>query len=102
MNKVHIKGNEGVGLSARHVTLSADDDIILGSAAGSIRLDGAKGIFVEVNSLPLARPTQPNLRGQYKLCFCEPDGQIYRVPIPADNNVRTQPILCSSFQIPCV
>ena len=72
---------------------------------GSLVIDGGSGLFVEVNTLPLAGGVDPSKdRGQYKLCVCLPKGQLYRVPVPNDNNQREAPhqITCASFTNPCM
>lgn len=102
--QIRLKGNEGLHLDGKKVTWSADQDIYLKTLNGSIILDGGAGIFVEVNTLPLVGSTDKSQgRGQYKLCVCLPKGQLFRVPVPADNNQRTpiNRITCASFNSPC-
>ena len=83
---------------------SADQDIYMKSINGSILLDTGEGIMVDVNALPLATtPDAEKDRGQYKLCVCLPQGQLFRVPVPMDNNRRSPAtqINCASFNNPC-
>lgn len=101
-----MKGNEGLYFEGKTIKWSADQDIYLKTLNGSVILDGGAGIFVEVNTLPLAGPVdlENGGRGQYKLCICLPKGQLFRVPVPADNTERSpqNQINCSSFTNPCM
>ncbi|XP_050720026.1 beta-sarcoglycan-like [Eriocheir sinensis] len=101
---IRLKGNEGMSLDGGKLTWSADQDIYMKSINGSILLDTGEGIMVDVNALPLAAPPDPSKdRGQYKLCVCLPQGQLFRVPVPVDNNRRSPAtqINCASFNNPC-
>uniref|UniRef100_A0A0P4WDF8 Beta-sarcoglycan n=1 Tax=Scylla olivacea TaxID=85551 RepID=A0A0P4WDF8_SCYOL len=101
---IRLRGNEGMTLDGGKLTWSADQDIYMKSLNGSILLDTGKGIMVDVNALPLAGPPDPGKdRGQYKLCVCLPQGQLFRVPVPVDNNRRSAAtqIHCASFNNPC-
>ncbi|XP_047492241.1 beta-sarcoglycan-like [Penaeus chinensis] len=99
---IRLKGNEGMSFDAKKLTWSADQDIYLKSINGSILLDAGAGYMVDVNTLPLAGDVDDeNGRGQYKLCMCKPQGQLFRVPVPVNNNKRTSAINCASFTNPC-
>lgn len=91
-----------MSFDAKKLTWSADQDIYLKSINGSILLDAGAGYMVDVNTLPLAGDVDDeNGRGQYKLCMCKPQGQLFRVPVPVNNNKRTSAINCASFTNPC-
>ena len=100
-----MKGNEGLSLKGSKLTWSADQDIYIKAINGSVILNGKSGIYVDVNDLPLADSSSMGGvgRGQYKLCVCWPHGQLYRVPVPADNNYRipSKQLNCASFSNPC-
>lgn len=101
---IRLKGNEGMSFDGGKLTWSADQDIYVKSVNGSILLETGAGIMVDVNTLPLAGPLDvAKDRGQYKLCMCMPQGQLFRVPVPADNNRRNfaNQINCASFTNPC-
>ncbi|KAK7070706.1 hypothetical protein SK128_019182 [Halocaridina rubra] len=101
---IRLKGNEGMSFDGGKLTWSADQDIYVKSLNGSIMLEAKTGIMVDVNTLPLAGPLDTSKdRGQYKLCMCMPQGQLFRVPVPADNNRRSyaSQINCASFTNPC-
>ncbi|KAK3859588.1 hypothetical protein Pcinc_031394 [Petrolisthes cinctipes] len=101
---IRLKGNEGLTLDGGKMTWSADQDIYLRSINGSILLKSEGGIIIDVNSIPLVPTTDTTTpRGQYKLCMCMPQGQLFRVPVPTDNNKRNpaDQINCASFTNPC-
>ncbi|XP_076060065.1 sarcoglycan beta isoform X2 [Oratosquilla oratoria] len=101
---IRLKGNEGMKIDGGRMTWSADQDIYIKSVNGSILLEANDGIYVDVNNLPLAGEVDLTKdRGQYKLCVCLPQGQLFRVPVPADNNQRVEErkINCASFLSPC-
>ena len=99
-----MKGNEGMSFDGGKLTWSADQDIYMKSINGSILLEAGAGIMVDVNNLPLAGPVDDTKdRGQYKLCMCMPQGQLFRVPVPLHNNLiqSSNQINCASFTNPC-
>ena len=103
--QIRLKGNEGLSFKGSKMTWSADQDIHIKAINGSVVLNGKSGIFVEVNTLPLADSLDKDKgRGQYKLCVCWPNGRLYRIPVPADNNIRppNKQLNCASFTNPCV
>lgn len=80
---IRLKGNEGMTLRGREVLLRADQDLMLRSVNGSIILDGADGIVMDVDSMAVAsmdEEIQPKV-AEYKLCICMPAGQLFRIPI---------------------
>ncbi|KAG7177074.1 beta-sarcoglycan-like [Homarus americanus] len=101
---IRLKGNEGMSFDGGKLTWSADQDIYVKSINGSILLETESGIMVDVNTLPLVdNVDKANVRGQYKLCMCMPQGQLFRIPVPTDNNRRKSEnkINCASFTNPC-
>ncbi|XP_068226245.1 beta-sarcoglycan isoform X2 [Palaemon carinicauda] len=101
---IHLKGNEGMTFDGGKLTWSVDQDIFMKSLNGSIYLEAGAGIMVDVTTLPLADNDDVTQdRGQYKLCLCMPQAQLFRVPVPVHNN-RLDPsiqINCASFDNPC-
>ncbi|XP_066942092.1 beta-sarcoglycan [Macrobrachium rosenbergii] len=101
---IHLKGNEGMSFDGGKLTWSVDQDIFMKSLNGSIYLEAGAGIMVDVNALPLAANVDVTKdRGQYKLCLCMPQAQLFRVPVPVHNN-RLEPAIqinCASFANPC-
>lgn len=81
---IRIKGNEGVGARGRELLFRADQDLSLRSINGSIILDGAEGIIVDVDGMAVAEKKEEafnNRIPQYKLCICMPSGQLFRIPV---------------------
>nr|CAG4635772.1 EOG090X0F7H [Artemia franciscana] len=74
---IRVKGNEGISIAAKEVSLTADEDIRLHSINGSIILSGSQ----ETANIPQPGPQL----SQYKLCACIPGGKLFRVPIPVGN-----------------
>ncbi|XP_065582666.1 beta-sarcoglycan-like [Artemia franciscana] len=116
---IRVKGNEGISIAAKEVSLTADEDIRLHSINGSIILSGSQGIILDVNKLssnmryfddPLSSESfeetanipQPGPQlSQYKLCACIPGGKLFRVPIPVGNkdSSRSGQIGCHSVDL---
>nr|CAG4644363.1 EOG090X0F7H [Lepidurus arcticus] len=91
--QVRLRGNEGISMSGKEILISADQELWLKSVNGTIVLSG-KDIHLDVNAIPIfthlhtSAELDPNW-GQYKLCICMPRGTLFRIPIPADNALRT-------------
>nr|CAG4652228.1 EOG090X0F7H [Triops cancriformis] len=91
--QARLRGNEGITLSGKEVLISADQELWLKSVNGTIVL-AAKDIQLDVSAIPVFthKDTSPEPNpnwGQYKLCVCMPRGSLFRIPIPADNALRT-------------
>jgi beta-sarcoglycan len=102
---IFVRGIEGTRIDGKEVFTSAEQNIFLKSSNGSIAIDASKGIFIDIDRLPinpdgLFSSIHDDL--QYKLCICYPKGVIYRVPLPT---VRVKDV-CRNFDRrrfnPCV
>lgn len=80
---IRFKGNEGTRIDGKTVLLSADQFLFLKSVNGSIILDGAKGISVDMTQMPEAAngSTGRPFVSQFKVCVCMPSGKLFRVAV---------------------
>ncbi|KAL1122928.1 hypothetical protein AAG570_003253, partial [Ranatra chinensis] len=74
-----LRGSEGTRLEGLDINWSADQDITLTSANGSLILDGRGGIAIDVEKIPIVG--RRRLAG-YKVCVCMPQGRLFRVQVP--------------------
>ncbi len=80
---IRVKGNEGMRIRGREILLRADQDLQLRSINGSIILDGADGVIMDVDNMAVAgKDAVPKKKiTEYKLCICMPAGQLFRIPV---------------------
>lgn len=91
-----VRGTEGVRLAGARIQLAADQTVWLRSLNGSVVLDGAHGVHINVagmavvgeHGIKLPATTHSSSSGSissnhYKLCVCMPHGRVFRVPVPA-------------------
>ncbi|XP_063415744.1 beta-sarcoglycan-like [Mytilus trossulus] len=81
---LNLTGWEGVEMSStnENITFFTDNyDISMYSTHGSLTLDAANGIRLDVEHIP--KPTASNTPGPrtYKLCVCLPNGRLFAVPV---------------------
>lgn len=101
--KILFRGTEGVRLASRELRMSADQNVYLRSLNGSIVLDGANGVVIDVQSIPIVGEHGVKLeRTHYKLCVCMPQGRLFRIPVVHSGHGAKG--LCSHFDVeqdPC-
>lgn len=99
-NKTSIHGGEGATLQAKDIIWSANNDILLNSKNGDVILEAKNGVFIDVKGIPVAPEYSPNkasdMKGQYKLCICMPQGKVFKVPIKSGASAR---INCAKIAI---
>lgn len=81
---IRLKGNEGVGARGRELLLRADQDLSLRSINGTIILDGAEGVVIDVDGMAVAEKKEEATDSripEYKLCICMPSGRLFRIPV---------------------
>lgn len=76
-----LKGNEGLSMEGKEIIISAGLDVFFKSVNQSIILDGAKGVKLSVDKMPIATKNNEGAPRWYKLCICMPSGKIFRVPV---------------------
>ena len=71
---IRVKGNEGMRINGREVLFRADQDLQLRSINGSIILDGADGIIIDVDNMAITgKDSVPKKKiTEYKLCIGMP------------------------------
>ncbi|KAK4009107.1 hypothetical protein OUZ56_014244 [Daphnia magna] len=103
---IRAKGKEGMRIRGREVLFRADQDLLLRSINGSVILNGADGVIMDVDTMSLTgRLEDQNSTkvAEYKLCICMPAGQLFRIPVLEG----TDTINCDSIDLtdddnPCV
>lgn len=102
--RVVLRGTEGVRLSGAHITLAADQNVWLHSANGTMSLQAAHGVYVDVRSMPVigehgVKVDQAGGARHYKLCVCMPQGRLFRVPVAVASSTGGHAAkgLCSHF-----
>lgn len=102
-----VRGTEGVRLTAASLRMIADQNVGLHSLNGSVRLEAAQGVYVDVGSLPVvgehgvrisATTDGQQQQQHFKLCVCMPSGRLFRIAAERHR-------LCSEFDEatnPCV
>lgn len=86
-----VRGIEGTKIDAKTVFLSAKSNIFLKSSNGSIVMNSMKGIYIDIDRIPVAPDVEySQVRNdlQYKLCLCYPKGVLYRVPLTKMHGVE--------------
>lgn len=78
---IFLHGAEGASMDSKDLALDAHSDILLRSKNGDIVIDAKDSI--NFPQLPVAAPAFPSnqLRDQYKVCVCMPDGKVFLVPV---------------------
>lgn len=84
-NYTRLKGNEGTSIDGSKIEWSAEGDIFLRSVNGTVVLSSKKGLYLDVQNLPVVLSNKFAAH-QYKLCICMPSGMIFRVPISSSYN----------------
>lgn len=96
--KINSNGAEGIRVDSEEIFLmSADDSIFMNSTQGSITLDAFRGVFLDIDKIPIVK-SEYGIRTsnlQYKICVCMPKGQLFRIPI--SRNYNSAKISCLSF-----
>lgn len=80
---VSLSGSEGVDLMSydRHIRLFTKQDMIINSTDGSLTLDAASGIRLDIDHVPKVIDARVQGPLTYKLCVCLPNGRIFAVPV---------------------
>lgn len=79
-----VRGIEGTSIDGNEIIFSAAQNIFLKSSNGSIVLDAAEGVLINLKRIPVAPHSEySQVRNdlQYKLCICFPKGALYRVQL---------------------
>lgn len=109
-SSVRLRGNEGLQLKAKEIVLRADQNLSLRSINGSIILNAADGVILDVDRLAISplkhklniEDTYRKAITEYKLCICMPQGVLFRIPILEGSNT----IHCGSVDLteenPCM
>ena len=81
--QISLHGAEGATMESKDIVWSADTDIILKSANGSIVFDAKDGVFMDVENIHIAPMFLQNPPGheQYKVCVCMPQGRLFRIAV---------------------
>lgn len=88
--QISIHGAEGATMESKDIAWSADTDIFLKSVNGSIVLDTADGISINVENIPIAPLFLQNSgHEQYKVCICMPQGKLFKVPVRSGSSSRS-------------
>ncbi|KZC05916.1 PREDICTED: uncharacterized protein LOC107194265 [Dufourea novaeangliae] len=88
--QISMHGAEGASMESKDIVWSADTDILLKSVNGSIVLDAADGISIDVENIPVAPMfLQSPGHEQYKVCICMPQGKLFRVPVRSGSGGRS-------------
>ncbi|XP_043247839.1 uncharacterized protein LOC122394779 [Colletes gigas] len=90
-DQISIHGAEGATMESKDIVWSADTDIFLKSANGSIVLDAKDGVSIDVENIPVAPMflQNPTSHEQYKVCICMPQGKLFKVPVRTGTNSRS-------------
>ncbi|OWR50510.1 putative beta-sarcoglycan [Danaus plexippus plexippus] len=98
----YLRGAEGTHMESKELYWSADQDIHLRSANGSVILSGKEGVFVDVRYLPIALPSKEHHgTGQFKVCVCMPQGKLFRIAVPDGQRVTCSHINTTGDLNPC-
>ncbi|XP_033341649.1 sarcoglycan beta [Megalopta genalis] len=84
-DQISMHGAEGATMESKDIVWSADTDILLKSVNGSIILDAADGISIDVDNIPVAPLFLQNPSHEYKVCVCMPQGKLFKVPVRSGN-----------------
>jgi beta-sarcoglycan len=79
-----VRGIEGTTLDAKEIFVSAEQNIILKSSNGSIKMSSLNGIYIDIDRISVAPDVEySQVRNDfhYKLCLCMPKGVLYRVSL---------------------
>ncbi|XP_028968064.1 beta-sarcoglycan [Galendromus occidentalis] len=87
--QVYLKGNAGVHIKSKNISVRAAQDIHLKSVHGKVVLD-AKQIIFNIADMQSPEPGPP----QYRLCVCGSNGRVFRVA------VREQGYTCNHVRFP--
>nr|CAG4649744.1 EOG090X0F7H [Scapholeberis mucronata] len=102
---IRMKGNEGMSLRGREILLKADQDLYLRSINGSIILDGAEGVVMDVDRMAIAGKNEEAgemKQAEYKLCICMPKGQLFRIPVlEGSDSIDCDSVDLSGEDSPC-
>lgn len=94
--KIMFRGTEGVEITGRELLMSADQTLYMRSQNGSIVIDGANGVFIDVKNIPIVGEHGVKLdHTHFKLCVCMPQGRLFRIPVAPSSHVVKG--LCSHF-----
>lgn len=90
--QVYLKGNAGVDIRSRNVSIRAGQDVHLKSVNGRVVLDAKETIFRlrDLRPVDAAQASSP----QYRLCVCAANGRVFRVA------VKEQRFSCNHVRFP--
>lgn len=84
--EVFLDGAEGINLDSKNINWTALNDIVLHSKNGDIVINAKDGI--NFPRVPLAlNHRSNNVKEQYKVCVCMPDGKLFLIPTYNTNAV---------------
>ncbi|XP_045463114.1 uncharacterized protein LOC123672847 [Harmonia axyridis] len=99
---VNLKGAEGTTINGKLVFWSADQDLLFKTVNGSIVMSSKKDIFINMKNVPSGVVRQNNqLRKQYKICVCMPQGKLFRIPVSGSSSVMCNHVNMSPQHNPC-
>lgn len=83
--QIKFTGSEGIFMSSRELVWSAQQNLILKTVNGSIRLNGTHGIFITMKKRPIINEPYESYNRQYKICVCSRNRRLFRIPIHNTN-----------------
>ncbi|XP_023173944.1 uncharacterized protein LOC111601541 isoform X1 [Drosophila hydei] len=85
---IAIKGSEGVFLDGATIEVQVEHHVLLNSTQGATVLEAGKGIFLDMDRIPVVSSELGLRTGsvQYKICVCMPIGILFRIAIPRVHN----------------
>jgi len=109
-SSVRLRGNEGLHVKGKEILLRADQNLSLRSINGSIILNAANGIILDVDRLALSplkqkfhtEETYQKVITEYKLCICMPQGVLFRIPVLEGSNTINCGSVDLSEENPCM
>ncbi|KAI1305918.1 Beta-sarcoglycan [Halotydeus destructor] len=95
-DRVRIKGNEGVTIDGKQISLSSNG-MFLSSVNGSVVLDAARGVVFKFDPNDIyPKKMDSSVSGslQYKLCICSKSGRVFKL------QMKTAQSSCADVRFP--